>query len=75
MRLIRTWADVPLIIDTEMLSDILNIDGFQVRKKLRDGVIPGIKIGSKWYVEKTALMKKFGVSPNAYISDFSEKGT
>ncbi|MCM1298204.1 MAG: helix-turn-helix domain-containing protein [Firmicutes bacterium] len=59
-RQIRCWETLPVLIDADTLALLLRIDQQVVRKKARQGEIPGArKIGKFWYFEKNILQKFF----------------
>ena len=68
MKIIRSWADVPITLDTGLVAQILMMDENTIRIKLRNGEIPGKKVSAhKWVVEKTQLMKYLGITANDSI--------
>lgn len=69
MKIIRSWADVPITLDTELVAQILMMDENTVRIKLRNGEIPGKKVSArKWVVEKNQLMEYLGITVSNSIA-------
>lgn len=52
-RTAATWPEVMYIPD---IAAALRLDGEVIRKHLRDGVLPGRKIGGTWMISKTRLL-------------------
>lgn len=41
------------ILDTEDVCELLGLSKCHVRRMLRAGELPGVKIGARWYVPKS----------------------
>lgn len=55
MERMNTTADV---------ARILNMSVDVVRRKMRDGSLPGVKVGNKWLVSNSALASFLGCGVN-----------
>ena len=70
MKIIRSWADVPITLDTELAAQILMMDENTIRTKLRNGEIPGKKVSTrKWVIEKNQLMEYLGVTVSSNVTE------
>ena len=54
-----SWDSVPVMLSLSEASVLLRMPEDTVRKHLESGVLPGIKIGRKWRIEKTKLQSMF----------------
>lgn len=55
-----SWSDAPAILSVEDASILLGLKQDHLRELLRNGSIPGIKIGKIWKIDKAQLQKMFG---------------
>lgn len=54
-----SWDTVPVMLSLSEASVLLRMPEDTVRKHLESGVLPGIKIGRQWRLEKTKLQSMF----------------
>lgn len=54
-----SWDTVPVMLSLSEASVLLRMPEDTVRKHLEAGVLPGIKIGRQWRLEKTKLQSMF----------------
>ena len=57
------WDDVPSLLTSEELVNILRIGPQTIRKMLKAGKIPAVKVGQEWRVNKKDLMEYMGLVP------------
>ena len=50
---------VPVLMDTEAICALLNVSEQTARRMMRNGDIPAVKIGRKWYVKGSDVMALF----------------
>ena len=55
-----TWKNLPVIMDSELVSIVLGLSEVQIRTLAREGKIPAFKVGNQWRFEKRALMQLAG---------------
>lgn len=61
-RPITSWANAPLIMDTEYAALLLGLYPDTLRRMAKRGDVPAKRVGQKlWKFEKTALMAWAGV--------------
>lgn len=51
------WPD---LLDTDALSHLLGLCAATVRDLCRDGELPAVKLGGRWFVSKRELSALFG---------------
>lgn len=47
------------VFTTSDICELLKLSACHVRRMLRSGELPGLKIGARWYVPKSALEEIF----------------
>lgn len=55
-----SWDEAPAVLTVEDASILLGVKQDTLRNYLRDGTVPGIKIGTSWKIDKAQLQKMFG---------------
>ncbi len=55
----KTWESVPAVITLNDASILLQIPEDTLRRHLEAGVIPGVKIGKQWRLDKAKIQKMF----------------
>ncbi|MBB2959569.1 helix-turn-helix domain-containing protein [Pseudoclavibacter helvolus] len=58
------FANAPDILTTPELAERLNMTVQGVQKWLKDGVLPGYKVGRTWFVTKHDLLATFQAGAN-----------
>ena len=58
------WEQLPVMLTTEEVSCILRVTEVSVRTMIRDGRLPGVKIGKAWRIERDQL-RRFVEGPEA----------
>ena len=66
------WAKVPLILDTQDLSDLLGVHINTVKVWLREGKIKSFKIGKARRVHKADLLNYVGLGDKEKTDDKPE---
>lgn len=56
------FAKLPDLLSVDNMADVLQCSGQTVRRMLRDGELPGVRIGRRWY------------TPRETFIDFVERG-
>jgi len=56
----RTWAEVPVVMDSEYLAMLLGLTVQHIRALTRSGEIPATKIGKCYRYDKTQIMNRIG---------------
>lgn len=51
----KTWEDLPLIMTTNDLSSLFDVDARTVRKMCENGAIPARKVSKQWRVNRERL--------------------
>lgn len=67
-KLIKSWDDVPVNVDTALASAITGRSPRSVRKALRVGELKGAKRGRDWIIPKTALQEYCGETGSVFKS-------
>lgn len=59
------FADRPDVLSVEEVAEVLNVTRTNVYAWLRDGVIPGYKLGTTWRVLRNELKATMATGANA----------
>jgi excisionase family DNA binding protein len=59
------WSSLPLVLTTEQVAEILQVDHRTVTNYCQRNIIPAFKIGNHWRISKEALKKFVGESDDA----------
>lgn len=51
------WSDLPLVLTSEQAAGVLQIDRRTLTNMLNHGALRGVKIGKKWRVSRTEMMR------------------
>ncbi len=49
------WDEVPLVLGAQQVADILGVHINTIKKMLRDGRLPAVKVGRAWRVQRKAV--------------------
>lgn len=61
MRIIKSWNEVPLIIDAGYAADLLGVTDETIKRGCRNGSIKAFKIGNgHWRIAKDEIMRVCG---------------
>ncbi len=55
----KSWESVPAVITLNDASILLQIPEDTLRRHLEAGIIPGVKIGKQWRLDKAKIQKMF----------------
>ncbi|WP_244296364.1 helix-turn-helix domain-containing protein [Pseudoclavibacter terrae] len=66
------FADLPEVLSTPEVAKLLNMSVPGVQKWLKEGVIPGYKVGRTWFVTKHDLRATFQAGANTKPSRETE---
>ena len=58
-----TWDDVPLVLGTQDVADVLGIHVNTVKKLINDEKLPAFKIGRVLKIHKADVMRYVGLDP------------
>ncbi len=53
----RDWEQMPLALRSDEVAVLLGENVQTIRKFVREGSIPGAKIGKKWYFERDTVKR------------------
>lgn len=59
-KLIRSWDDVPVVVDAFYAAMLLGLSARAVRYKCHSGKIRAVREGKSWIITKKALMDYCG---------------
>ena len=57
-----TWEDLPLILTTEQVAELLQVHVNTVKHMVADGRLRGVKLGKSWRYNRADVMACMGLS-------------
>lgn len=59
---ITDWDELGVVLTVEQAAEVLQLHFTTVKRLLKQGKLPGRKVGRQWRINKTDLMRYMGVS-------------
>ncbi len=59
----QNWDDLPLVLTSDEVAEILRVSPQSVRAMCRDGRLQGTKIGKQWRIERRVLQAYLSGEP------------
>lgn len=56
----QRWDDAPAVLTVSEACVLLRMNEDTLRNHLEKGIVPGVKFGRQWRLDREALREKFG---------------